>query len=223
MVDDKKLRELGEKPVLSLLMQYAVPAIVAMVASSLYNIIDGVFIGQGVGPGAIMGLALTLPVMNISAAFGAMVGVGGSTLMSVKLGEKDYKIAQKCNNYEYNRRPWSRLGDDNISEPDFALFRSKRLYVALCTRFPYNYFGRQCVYAFVLGAECNDEVGRKASPGHVCHDNDRSYQCNAGSVVHIPVRVGNTWRGSRNGYGTGDCAAVAIQAAFKSRGVHTPA
>ena len=94
MVDDKKLRELGEKPVLSLLMQYAVPAIVAMVASSLYNIIDGVFIGQGVGPGAIMGLALTLPVMNISAAFGAMVGVGGSTLMSVKLGEKDYKIAQ---------------------------------------------------------------------------------------------------------------------------------
>ena len=89
MVDDKKLRELGEKPVLSLLMQYAVPAIVAMVASSLYNIIDGVFIGQGVGPGAIMGLALTLPVMNISAAFGAMVGVGGSTLMSVKLGEKD--------------------------------------------------------------------------------------------------------------------------------------
>ena len=49
MVDDKKLRELGEKPVLSLLMQYAVPAIVAMVASSLYNIIDGVFIGQGVG------------------------------------------------------------------------------------------------------------------------------------------------------------------------------
>ena len=92
MVDDKKLRELGEKPVLSLLMQYAVPAIVAMVASSLYNIIDGVFIGQGVGPGAIMGLALTLPVMNISAAFGAMVGVGGSTLMSVKLGEKDYKI-----------------------------------------------------------------------------------------------------------------------------------
>ena len=55
MVDDKKLRELGEKPVLSLLMQYAVPAIVAMVASSLYNIIDGVFIGQGVGPGAIMG------------------------------------------------------------------------------------------------------------------------------------------------------------------------
>lgn len=94
MENDSKLRELGEKPVLKLLMQYAVPAIVAMVASSLYNIIDGVFIGQGVGPGAIMGLAITLPIMNISSAFGAMVGVGGSTLMSVKLGEKDYKFAQ---------------------------------------------------------------------------------------------------------------------------------
>lgn len=92
--NDKKLTDLGEKPVLKLLLQYAIPAIVAMVASSLYNIIDGIFIGQGVGPGAIMGLALTMPIMNISAAFGAMVGVGGSTLMSVKLGEKDYKFAQ---------------------------------------------------------------------------------------------------------------------------------
>lgn len=94
MIDDRRLSELGEKPVLKLLMQYAVPAIVAMVASSLYNIIDGIFIGQGVGPQAIMGLALTLPVMNISAAFGAMVGVGGSTLLSVKLGEKNYDFAR---------------------------------------------------------------------------------------------------------------------------------
>lgn len=94
MENDRKLTELGEKPVLGLLVQYAFPAIVAMVASSLYNIIDGVFIGRGVGADAIKGLALTLPIMNISAAFGAMVGVGGSTLMSVKLGEKDYKFAR---------------------------------------------------------------------------------------------------------------------------------
>ena len=75
-------------------MQYAIPAIVAMAASSVYNIIDGVFIGQGVGPEAIMGLALTGPVMLLTAAFGAMVGVGGSTLMSIRLGQKDYKTAQ---------------------------------------------------------------------------------------------------------------------------------
>ena len=93
--DRKLLTELSEKPVFSLLLQYAIPAIVAMVASSLYNIVDGIFIGQGVGAGAIMGLAITMPIMNLSAAFGAMVGVGGSTLLSVKLGEKDYNFAAK--------------------------------------------------------------------------------------------------------------------------------
>jgi putative MATE family efflux protein len=65
-----------------------------MTASSLYNIVDSVFIGQGVGPLAISGLALTFPLMNLSAAFGAMVGVGASTLISVKLGQKDYGTAQ---------------------------------------------------------------------------------------------------------------------------------
>ena len=86
---------LSEKPVGSLLLQYAIPAIVAMAASSVYNIIDGIFIGQGVGPEAIMGLALTSPLMSLTAAFGAMVGVGAATLMSVKLGQKDYATAQK--------------------------------------------------------------------------------------------------------------------------------
>ncbi len=76
-------------------MQYAIPAIVAMAASSVYNIIDGIFIGQGVGAEAIMGLALTGPLMSLTAAFGAMVGVGAATLMSVKLGQKDYGTAQK--------------------------------------------------------------------------------------------------------------------------------
>lgn len=86
---------LAEKPVGSLLMQYAIPAIVAMAASSVYNIIDGIFIGQGVGAEAIMGLALTGPLMSLTAALGAMVGVGAATLMSVKLGQKDYGTAQK--------------------------------------------------------------------------------------------------------------------------------
>ncbi len=95
MTKDNKFNALGEQPVGKLLMQYAFPAIIAMVASSAYNIIDGIFIGQGVGPNAIMGLALTGPIMSLTAAFGAMVGVGASTLMSVKLGQKDYATAQK--------------------------------------------------------------------------------------------------------------------------------
>jgi putative MATE family efflux protein len=86
--------ELGTKPVGQLLMQYAMPAIVAMSASSLYNIIDRAFIGQVVGPEAIAGLGITFPFMNLSAAFGAAVGVGSSTCISVNLGQRNYKRAQ---------------------------------------------------------------------------------------------------------------------------------
>lgn len=95
MDNTQRFNELGQKPVGKLLMQYAIPAIVANAASSLYNIIDGVFIGQGVGPEAIMGLALTQPFMSLTAAFGAMVGVGAATLMSVRLGQKDYQSSQQ--------------------------------------------------------------------------------------------------------------------------------
>ena len=86
--------ELGTKPVGRLLWQYALPAIVAMTASSLYNIIDRAFIGQVVGPEAIAGLGITFPFMNLSAAFGAAVGVGASACISMKLGQKDYKTAE---------------------------------------------------------------------------------------------------------------------------------
>lgn len=85
--------ELGTKPVGALLMQYAMPAIVAMVASSLYNMVDSIFIGQGVGALAISGLAITFPFMNLSAAFGAAIGIGSATFLSVKLGQRDYGIA----------------------------------------------------------------------------------------------------------------------------------
>ena len=97
MDDLKKNNEatlaLGTKPVGQLLWQYALPAIVAMTASSLYNIIDRAFIGQVVGPEAIAGLGITFPFMNLSGAFGAAVGIGASTCISVKLGQKDYKRA----------------------------------------------------------------------------------------------------------------------------------
>ncbi len=93
--DNKKATlELGTKPVGSLLLQYALPAIIAMTAASLYNIIDRIFIGQVVGAEAISGLAITFPFMNLASAFGAAVGVGASTAISVKLGQKDYLTAE---------------------------------------------------------------------------------------------------------------------------------
>jgi len=94
MDNKQKTLELGTKPVGQLLWQYALPAMVAMVASSLYNIIDRSVIGQVVGPEAIAGLGITFPFMNLSAAFGAAVGVGASTCISVKLGQRDYQTAQ---------------------------------------------------------------------------------------------------------------------------------
>lgn len=94
-IDNKqKTLELGTRPVGRLLFQYALPAMVAMVASSLYNIIDRIFIGQIVGPDAIAGLAITFPFMNLSGAFGAAVGVGASTAISIRLGQRDYEGAE---------------------------------------------------------------------------------------------------------------------------------
>ena len=95
MAGQKTPSALGTESIGKLLMQYAVPAIIAMTASSLYNMVDSIFIGHGVGTMAISGLALTFPLMNLAAAFGSLVGVGASTLISVKLGQRDYDTAQR--------------------------------------------------------------------------------------------------------------------------------
>lgn len=86
---------LGTESIPKLLKQYAVPAIIAMTASSLYNMVDSAYIGQGVGPMAISGLAVTFPLMNLSTAFGTLVGVGASTLISVLLGQRNYSVARR--------------------------------------------------------------------------------------------------------------------------------
>ena len=87
--------ELGTEKISKLLKQYALPAIIAQTASSLYNMVDSIFIGHGVGPLAISGLAVTFPLMNLSTAFGTLVGVGASSLMSILLGQRNYNAANK--------------------------------------------------------------------------------------------------------------------------------
>lgn len=86
--------ELGQQPIGKLLLKYSIPAIVGMVVVSLYNIIDRIFIGQGVGAIAISGLALTFPLLNMVAAVGTLVGVGASTRISIVLGMRDVKWAR---------------------------------------------------------------------------------------------------------------------------------
>lgn len=95
MTEQKIPISLGTEKVSKLLMQYAIPSIIAMTASSLYNMVDSIFIGQGVGAMAISGIALTFPLMNLAGAFGSLVGVGAATLVSVKLGQKDYDTARR--------------------------------------------------------------------------------------------------------------------------------
>ena len=89
--------ELGTKKIGSLLRMYAVPGIIAQTAASLYNMVDSIYIGhiKDVGSYAISGLAVTFPLMNLSSALGTLVGVGGMTLMSVLLGQKNYENASK--------------------------------------------------------------------------------------------------------------------------------
>ena len=85
---------LGTDSLGKLLKRYAMPAIIAQVSSSLYNIMDSIFIGQGVGPLAISGLALTMPMMNLGAAFGAMVGAGSAAITSIRLGQGNKQAAE---------------------------------------------------------------------------------------------------------------------------------
>ena len=88
-----KITELGTQPIRGLLLKYALPGIIAMTASSLYNMVDSIFIGHGVGAMALSGLTVAKPFMDICAAFGSLVGVGASSLVAIKLGEKDYRSA----------------------------------------------------------------------------------------------------------------------------------
>ncbi len=87
--------ELGTQKISALLFKYALPAIIAMTASSLYNIVDSIFIGHGVGSLALAGLTIAKPFMDICAAFGSLVGVGAGALVAIKLGERDHESAGK--------------------------------------------------------------------------------------------------------------------------------
>ena len=84
-------RILGTEPIGKLLLQYSIPAIIGMTITSLYNIIDSIFIGHGVGPMAISGLAITFPLMNLVVAFCVLISAGGSLSHPYAWGKKTSK------------------------------------------------------------------------------------------------------------------------------------
>lgn len=94
LTQQEKLNELATAPVARLLWQYSLPAVVGMLVMSLYNVVDRIFIGQGVGPDAIAGLAITFPVMNLSAAIGVLIGAGAAARISIMLGADNRRGAE---------------------------------------------------------------------------------------------------------------------------------
>lgn len=90
-----RTKELEELPIGKLLWMYALPSVVSQLIASIYNVADRIFIGQGVGPMAIAGLAITMPIMNLIHAFGSLVGAGSAARMSIVLGRKDIIWAEK--------------------------------------------------------------------------------------------------------------------------------
>lgn len=205
--------ELGTERIGKLLMQYAIPAIIAMTASSLYNMVDSIFIGHGVGPLAISGLAITFPLMNLAAAFGSLVGVGASTLISVKLGQKDYTTAQQIlgNVVSLN------LIIGVLFTIVCLLFLDPILYFfgASEATLPYakDYYGdhliRKCNHPHVFRTQLGVALSRTSSKGHGRHHTDCYYQHFAGSLVHLHLPHGN--KGSRRGNcpGSGDFTLLA--------------
>lgn len=90
----ERLTELATTGPARLLWRYSLPAVVGMLVMSLYNVVDRIFLGQGVGPEAIAGLAITFPVMNLSAAMGVLIGAGGAARISIMLGADDRRGAE---------------------------------------------------------------------------------------------------------------------------------
>lgn len=88
------LSALATRPIGRLLWEYSLPAVVGMVVMSLYNVIDRIFIGRGVGADAIAGLAVTFPVMNVSAAIGVLIGAGAAARVSIMLGQGNHRGAE---------------------------------------------------------------------------------------------------------------------------------
>lgn len=89
----KQTKELGYLPIPKLIARFSIPAVIAMLVNAIYNVVDRIFIGKMVGEEALAGLTVVFPIMMLIFAVAGLVGIGGSALLAIKLGEKDYKGA----------------------------------------------------------------------------------------------------------------------------------
>lgn len=95
MADPKQVYELEHEKTGKLMWKYFLPAFASMMANTLYNVVDRIYIGQGVDALALSGLTVVFPLMIIIMAFGMLVGMGSAVRISLSLGEKDYGRANR--------------------------------------------------------------------------------------------------------------------------------
>ena len=91
----KNIEELSEANIGRLMLKYFIPAFIGVFVNALYNIVDRIFIGQGVGAEALSGISVIFPVMLIMMGFGMLIGIGTGVFVSISLGKKDFKMAEK--------------------------------------------------------------------------------------------------------------------------------
>ncbi len=94
-LEDQRRKLLGQEPIGKLLLKFSLPAMTGMVVNALYNVVDRIFIGKGVGDLAIGGIFIGMPISLIIMAFGMLIGIGGNTLVSIKLGQDLKEEADK--------------------------------------------------------------------------------------------------------------------------------
>src|SRR3712207_3319609 len=90
-----KSKELGREKIYKLLLKFFIPAIIGTLVNALYNIVDRIYIGQGVGSLALAALSVAFPIMVITSGFGMLIGMGGGVITSISLGKKDKEKAEK--------------------------------------------------------------------------------------------------------------------------------
>lgn len=95
MAGDEKLQALEQRDIWPLLVSYSLPAIVGMVAMSVYNLVDSVYVGQWCGAYAIAAMAIVFPIMNLMVAVGTLIGLGSAATASICLGQGEKRRAER--------------------------------------------------------------------------------------------------------------------------------
>lgn len=97
-MEESRTQKLGNAPVLKLLIEFSIPAIVGMVVNAIYNIVDRMFVGNMVGENGLAALTFSFPLMTLIFAIAMLVGQGGTSLIAISLGEQNKKKAEIMTN-----------------------------------------------------------------------------------------------------------------------------